>query len=771
MANEKHTFAAMLRDLRSQSGWTQEELAERAGLSTRAISDLERGVKLRPHRDTVERLGKALKLPDAAQEALAAAARPSAPASDRDGDHPLWFLPIPPNPLVGREREIVFVTRLLLMPGSSVLTLTGTGGTGKTRLAIEIATRVGAAHFGQVVLVSLGALTDARLVGTTIAHTMEFREFSDDQLIAFLARQRMLLVLDNFEHLLDAAPFVADLVAKAPNLTILITSRAPLGIAAERLFPVAPLPRSVLLHGGDTDPGPAIELFVQRTLAVRPDLDLSQPDMEAIAEICDRLDGLPLAIELAAARCRLLSPRAIAARLERRLPLLTTGGRDAPPRHQTLRSALAWSYDLLSRDGQMSFRHLSVFRGGFTFDAAIALERTHMSTISDTTLLDRLTSLSGQSLIEHDALAWPEARFTMLETVREYGVELLEELNEMVDAEAAHAAYYERLAAVAEPELVGAHQLDWFARLECEHANLRAAIAWLLRHEPERGRALAGALIRFWDHHGHRQEGLQWLAQALDAPGGAASSLRGKLQWGRGTLALVEGEYEDATRWLTDGAESARVVGDLYHAGFSLNTLGTIVSDGGDLDRALALHEEGLMLLRHTGDKDGIAALLGNVGYDLMLLNDLAGSIERCEESLALYREIGSTHGSASMLSVLGQATLLAGKLAASGKYLREGLHLAMSLGNAIYQVYFLHTLAALASAEDRSERAALLFGATDALMQRVAYQMTPFPRSIGSRFRAEAESALGTSKWVALHAAGSEQPLEAMIERALGME
>ena len=739
------TFGALLRRHRSAMGWTQEDLAERAGLSTRAISDLEREVKVRPHRDTIDRLVTALGMTNVEREAFVDAARPrSRPARKFTGREPARnHLPSPATALLGRNEEVLALESLIGSPDVRLVTLTGTGGAGKTRLAIDVAHRVQSAFPDGAFFVSLGALTDPSLVGATIAQTLRLRETSDDQLLETLALQQALLVLDNFEHLLDAAGLVAGLVSHAPGLTVLITSRAPLGIAAEREFPVLPLALPEPEMYTPTRRPAAVELFIQRARAVRPDLSLTESDEYAVLEICRRLDGLPLAIELAAARCRLLSPRAISARLERRLPLLTMGGRDAPLRHQTLRDALSWSYDLLSNDVRALFRTLSVFTGGFSLTAVEALAASSGTPSAKYDLLDHLTILSSQSLIGRDQASDEDPRFTMLETVREYGAELLATSGEQLAVEARHAAHYAHLTLAAEPELIGSQQLVWFTRLEHDQANIRLALTWMLRNDIDCAMAMAGALIRFWDHHGHRREGLRWLTAALESEGSSDSPLRGKLQWGRGTLALVEGDYDNATAWLTEGAEAALAAGDLYHAGFSLNTLGTIASDQGDLTRARALHEEGLGLLRQVGDEDGIAALSGNLGYDLMLDGELDAAIERCVESLALYRGLGSSHGCASMLSVLGQATLRAGRLNEAGRYLHEGIRFAEDLGNNIYLIYFMHSLATLAAWESKWDRAARLFGATDAHMERISYEMTPFPRSIGDAAREQLRTQL----------------------------
>lgn len=758
MTGQAKDFASLLRRFRAGLGLTQEELAERAGLSTRAISDLERGVKTRPHRYTVDQLIQALNLPAAEQETFIAASRSRArrKAADPPPDsHRRSSLPVPHHPLLGRGTEIEAITAILRQPGVRLLTLTGTGGTGKTRLAIEIATTLADDYPDGVFLVSLAPLSDHRLVGPTIALSLGLRESDDRGLVRALADQRSLLVLDNFEHLLGAAGLVAELVTHAPGLTVLVTSRAPLEVMAEREFLVLPLPVPPL-DGGEVSA--AVALFIDRAKSVRPDLEVTPSTVATIAEICRRLDGLPLAIELAAARSRLLSPQAIAARLERRLPLLTSGLRDAPDRHQTLHAALSWSYDLLSIEAQELFRRLSVFSGGFTLDSAEALE-AGIAQPAEPPLLDRLGLLTTHSLLDREDGFDGEPRFSMLETVREYGLEALKIVGEAADVERRHAGVFANLAESAEPELVGPRQLAWFELLEAEHGNLHAALAWTLVHDPPRAIAMTGALIRFWDHHGHVAEGLRWIATALDSPEGRVSPLRGKLLWGGATLGLILGHYDQAVAWLTEAVPAALSAGDKYHAGFALNTLGTVTADLGDTPRARAYHEHGLALLREVGDRDGIAALLGNVGHDAMMMGDYTEAIASCGASLAMYRQLGSAHGTASMLSELGQAMVLAGQFADAAPLLREGLVHAEELGNNIYRVYFLFALAVLASREAQWQRAARLFGALDAFTAHLTYTFPPFHDAIGREAHAIVVDSLGADEYLMAWTAGGAMP------------
>jgi predicted ATPase/DNA-binding XRE family transcriptional regulator len=763
-------FADLLRRARRNWGLTQEELAHRAGLSTRAISDLERGAKSRPHRDTVERLSTALALsPDARAAFVAASRRPSGDTQLSD-DVSRSNLPIPANPLLGRTDELQAISDLLRQREVRLLTLTGIGGVGKTRLAIAVATELRSAFPDGVFLVPLAPVSDPKLVGSVIAHRLRLRETVDRVLVGSLATQRLLLVLDNFEHLLGAAGLIAELTASAPDLTVLVTSRAPLAIAAEHEYPVHPLPVPDRASGASAaHTSAAVELFVQRAGAVRPELELNSATMDAIAEICRRLDGLPLAIELSATRCRLLSPQAIVARLDHRLSLLTAGTRDAPPRHQTLRAALTWSYDLLPHDAKALFRRITVLSGGFGLDAIAAVA-------SDATegrdemwgLLDLLASLVGQSLLGREDQADGEPRFSMLETVREYGSELLAAAGETAAAERAHATFYSALALEAEPELVGSRQLAWFDRLEAEHANLNAALTWAVAHDPKRALAMVGALGRFWDHHSHRQEGLRWLEKVLALGGERDPAAEAKARWGAGGLALHLSDPDRAERHLTQAVHLAEVAGDRYSAGFAHNVLGSVALHREDFAVARAHHEAGLALLREVGDIDGVAALLGNLGHGALLRGDYAEAATRSAESLALYRQLGSSHGASFMLGNLGRAVLEQGEPARAGTLLREGLALGARIGNEWYITVSLGGLAAVASVEGNHALAVRLFGAVETLATSGEVSLPASDRRFNARYLALARSALDEKTVEAAWAAGLALALEDAIAEAM---
>ncbi len=405
---------------------------------------------------------------------------------------------------------------MVLDPGVHLLTLTGPGGTGKTRLALEAAGQLVDSFRDGVHFVSLGAIIEPSLVPSAIAQVLGVVEVSGQSLVESLqARLRdgqTLLVLDSFEHILEAAPLVSDLLSACAGLKVLATSRATLRLRGEREFPVPPLgvpdptnlPTLDLLRCFE-----AVELFVQRGRGARPDFDLDASNAESVAQICARLDGLPLAIELAAARIKVLTPEELLTRLGRRLDFLTGGARDLPARQRTVRGTIDWSYNLLDEGEQVLFRHVGVFAGGWTLDAAEAISAPGME-------LDVVVGLSGlvdQSLVQRQE----ESRFFVLETIREYALEKLEESGEIQELHRLHATYFLRLAEVAEPQLRASQQVAWLDRLEADHDNLRAALSWLLEHgKGEEAVRLASAVWRFWEMHGHLSEGRLWLERGLE---------------------------------------------------------------------------------------------------------------------------------------------------------------------------------------------------------------------------------------------------------------
>lgn len=428
-------------------------------------------------------------------------------------EHLTLRVPTPLTPLIGREREMATMQALLRAPdGPRLLVLTGPGGVGKTRLAMAVAAAFGDIFADGVAFIPLAAIRDPALIPATIAQALGVPESGErvltEQIAVFLAKRRLLLVLDNFEQVVEAGPLVGTLLSSCPHLTVLVTSRSRLRLTGEHLFPVTPLPVTEA----------AVPLFVARAQAVQPHFRLTDENESTVAEICRRLDGVPLAIELAAAHIPVLPPGALLARLERRLPVLTGGPRDLPQRQQTMRDAIAWSYDLLAPREQALFRWLSVFSGGFSLDAA--------DRVAGNITLDLLTSLVDRSLLLQTSASGDEPRFTMLETIREFGLDQLQAQGEGESAQQRHAEYFLALAEDAARNLRGREQIAQLARLEMERDNVRAALAWSLA-APERADIalrLVEALHWFWFLRDHCSEGRRWLAGALSLAGSGTST-------------------------------------------------------------------------------------------------------------------------------------------------------------------------------------------------------------------------------------------------------
>ena len=489
-ANQPQAWGELLRHYRGRAGLTQEQMAEWAGLSTRGVQDLENGRSRVPHAVTVQRLAQALGLPAEEQAQLEAAARQ--PSLIRNADRgkmqdrapELRGLPLPRWPLVDRERERSALAMLITHGASRLVTLTGVGGVGKTRLAIELATDVGASFADGTLFVSLAALRDPALVMSTIGQAAGLQEVggrSQPEIIQSYYREKQaLLVLDNVEQVAAAAPEIGTLLDVCPRLVVLATGRAALHLLGEQEWPLAPLPLPLLRWRQDLDALasiPSVMLFMQRARAVKPDFTLTAASAQTVAATCRWLEGLPLAIELAAAQIKTLAPQSLLTRLTRRLAVLGSGAVDLPDRQRTLRATLAWSYDLLTPSEQALFRHLAVFAGGCAFES---IEVVCIGDDQGGDLLNRLATLVDQSLIGQEEQADGTARFVMLETVREYGLEMLEAHGEAAALQRRHASHYLALAEQAEPELVRFGQVAWARRLGTEHDNQRAALDWAL---------------------------------------------------------------------------------------------------------------------------------------------------------------------------------------------------------------------------------------------------------------------------------------------------
>ena len=604
-------------------------------------------------------------------------------------------LPVQWTPLIGREREVAAVQHLLQREDVRLVTLTGPGGTGKTRMALQVAAELIDLFPDGVYFVGLAPISDVVFVIPTIAQTLGLREVAGQPLLEHLKgelqQKHLLLVLDNFEQVVHAAPQLVDLLAACLTLKLLVTSREMLHVRAEHEFAVPPLALPDLTHLpelAELSHYPAVTLFIWRTQAARHDFQVTTANARAIAEICVRLDGLPLAIELAAARVKFLPPQALLARLGQRLAVLTGGAKDLPVRQQTLRNTIEWSYQLLDAQEQQLFRRLSVFVGGCILEAIEAVCVALDSNNRAVSVLDGVASLIDKSLLQQTEQEGDEPRLVMLETIREYGWEVLTASGEMGMTRQAHAEYYLKLAEETEPELRGAQSILWLERLEREHDNLRAVMQWLLVQEragqrKEMALRLGTALEEFWYVRGPYSEGRAFLEQALAGSEGAAPSVRAKALDVSGKMVSILGDQDRAQVLHEESLVLSQALRDTAGIARSLQGLGWVDRNRGDYTTARRLSAEALALWREVGDKEGVASTLRLLG----LLHDIQGEPERArtlyEESLVLRRELGNKSGIADSLRVLAQGHFHSqGDPLAVRSLLEEGLALYREIGD-----------------------------------------------------------------------------------------
>jgi predicted ATPase/class 3 adenylate cyclase len=599
--------------------------------------------------------------------------------------HPSNLVAVP-TPIIGRDEELARVTRMLRDREARLVTLTGTGGVGKSRLAHEVAAELLDAFPGGVFLVDLAVLRDPARVIPTIAETLGVHAVRSqdvsDALSAYLIDKSLLLILDSFEQVVDAASDVAALLAACPSIVVLATSREPLRIRAERELPVEPLP---LPHGMDAMSldalrhVPAIALFVTRAGASEPSFDLTEDNAAAIAEICRRLDGLPLAIELAAARIRLLPPAQLLSRLEKRLPLLTGGPRDLPQRLRTMRDAISWSYDLLRADEQALFRRLGVFAGGCTLPAVEWVAGCQGDPL---TLMGALVE---HSLVQRSDQDRDEPRYRLLDTTREYALEELEASGELEATRQRAAVHFLAFAEEAEPHLTGAEQQGWLSRLEADHDNLRAALAWALESgEVETGLRLATCLTTFWYMRGDSREARRWLEATDERARDRRSlmALRARALSDTAYHAAYSGDIAAAAAFAADGLTLAREAGDKPEIARALYRLATVASQSGEDDRAAANFAEALALYREIGDEHGIASALSSLGLVAIARQDLEQAAVYLDDALARFRALGERRWEATTLGNLGRLALEQGDLEQGLEYHNEAIALHRQLGH-----------------------------------------------------------------------------------------
>ena len=739
-------------------------------------------------------------------------------AADRENlsDQPRHNLPAPTTPFIGRAETVRAASELLVRSGVRLVTLVGPGGVGKTRLGLQVAAAAADAFPDGVTFIPLAPLDDPALVPIALARALELAESHSQplflRLLAYLRDRRHLLLFDNFEHLLPAVPQIGALLAEAPGVPIMVTSRAVLRCYGEHEFVVPPMAFLTPEAGsaaGSLAEYDAVRLFVAHAQAVRPDFRLNAANAAAVAAICARLDGLPLAIELAAARLKLRSPQTLLAELSNRLDALSGGPRDRPERQQTLRALLDWSYALLDPADRGVFAQLSIFVGGWTLEAA---EAVCASGVPGRSVADRIGTLLDQSLIwgqpgDDDG----EPRFAMLETVREYAAMRLGRAGGVDDAARRHAAYFLALAERGEGQLRGPHQQRWLDRLEAEHHNLRAALRWFLAAgDGASGVRLAGALVWFWFIRGHFGEGSEWLERALGVGGQGDAASRAKALTGLGMLIWRQGDYphaatlleegialcraarnhagladalhhlahvretqgdvEGAARLFEESQTIARAAGDRWEIALTVNCFGAMLQRLGERDRALVLLEEGLVVARELRNGHCLADALRLLGLAAQERGDLHQARRLLEESLLHCRQLRDKPGSALSLGILGTILIELGDWAAATAAYRESLELRRDLGDILGVARCLEGLAAITAGRGDALWATRLGGAADGMRATIGVvplrRQPPSHEGLMARARQEAGASPFAAAWSAGRALGPTDAIEAVLER-----
>jgi predicted ATPase/DNA-binding SARP family transcriptional activator len=655
-------------------------------------------------------------------------------------------VPVPVSSLVGRQRELEEITSSL-RDGTRVLTLTGPGGSGKTRLAIEAANLLASELADGAFFVALDAIRDPGLLLPAIAQAVAVRESSEqplpDSLAERLSGRQALLLIDNFEQLAEAAPVLSQVLEAAPGLTFLVTSRSALRVSGEQEYPVDPL-----------GPEDAVALFVERAQSADPRFRLTDENAQAVKEIVSRLDGLPLAVELAAARTKLLPPQAMLALLDERLDLLSRGARDLPERHRALRDTVAWSYDLLGTEEKQLFARLAVFGGGFTLESAVA--------VCDASL-DGVATLIDDSLLERDG-----ERLRMLETIREYALEQLDADEEAEFVRRRHAEHFLKLA---ESEPVS-EQAAWLARIDAERDNFRGALAWCLEHkEASLALRIAAALWEYWWVRGHLAEGRGWLDVALARSRNTPPELRARALHAAGSLATRQGDYGSAAALFEQSLALWEELDDAAGTARSLLSMGTVAAEQGDQERAIELSERSAELYQESGDKRGHALAVSNLGGIALEHGEYAKAAKLSEQAYGLFEALEDAEGMAFALVNQGLAALSERQHDRAVELLREALRRLAELEFRDVIGYCFEGLAAVLALTGRAEEASKLLGAAEALRESLGVGLAPAEQATHDETVAAVQGSLGEKRFSAAWRQGRELALDEAIAYALAEE
>ncbi len=767
---------------------------ERTGRTAEALTTLARAHELEPLQETILRAylqglygagqpGRARAAFETFKHALmdAVSGEPEAETtalvetlSGTAGPSPLTphNLPLPRTTFVGREPEQAALKARLNDPYCRLLTVVGPGGIGKTRLSLEVAASlIGTGMFPDgVFFVPLASVSEAELLLPSIADALRLAssgiEGGDGPLTGYLRDKVLLLLLDNLEQLTGAAVVVADMLDACPRLKLLVTSREALGVYGEREYPVPALSLPDLTQLGSPAAlrhYEAVEVFVQRAQDVQPDFALTPENAPAVAELCHRLDGLPLALELAAARVRLFSPQALAARMGRRLHVLTAGARTLPRRQQTLRDAISWSFDLLSLNERVLFRRLAVFVGGRSLEAIEAV-----CTPEGDDTMGLVDSLVRKNLLKGLPGADGEPRIFMLETIQEFAAEKLEESGEVEQVRQAHARYFLTLAQEGEVALRGPEQARWLVLLETEHDNFRAALRWAGEYDPDLGLELASALYPFWDLRSYLVEGRAWLEVALDRGGEQPWALRAKALNAAGVLARMQGDTAASHALLGECLSLYQRLGEREKIAAILNNLAITAENQLDLAAARDFFERALSAYRQAGARWGEASVLNNLGNVVSAQDGPEAARPLFEASLGLFRELGDARSVAMTLGNLGQTDLEQGDHVRAGPLLREATATLWQLGDSASTLYLLELTAANLTYAGEAGRAAQLYGATTTLRETTGIPLEAADQGRYNNDLAATQRALSREAWDEAYAAGGLLTLEAAVTLVL---